>query len=144
MSRMHQLPRLVVPGYYRSSETGARLAMERDATIFCTLVCLRRRVPKWYSALAVPGRSVRLHFPIPPGSDSDCGPRVRQLVSELMPGLSQPVLFFCKEGRHRAGMVAAALVVLGGGSLAAGLREYEDGARPGRERERVIIRSILE
>jgi len=141
---MLELPRLVVPGYFRASEAGARMAMEQDATIFATFVCIRRRAPRWYSALAPSERYARHHFPIPPSSDPGCGSRVRQLVSEFMPSLPQPVLIFCKEGRHRAGMVAAALVILGGGSLAAALTEYEAGACPGRERERAIIRSILE
>lgn len=106
-----------------------------------TLLCLRRRAPAWWESVAQARSGLALELvPIPPSLHPDCRDRLRALWMLAMPGMPRPVLVFCKEGRHRTGMVAALAALAGGALLDSAILTYvrRTAGQP-RDREIAII-----
>jgi hypothetical protein len=109
-----------------------------------TLLCLRRKPPGWWFEVpsSFPHLSLQ-HFPIPPSVDGECARLIEALCSEAIPGMKLPILVFCKEGRHRSGMVEAIISLQRGAALKTALERYTRRARGGaRAREIDIIRQL--
>ncbi|MEQ1494781.1 MAG: hypothetical protein ABL912_03350 [Novosphingobium sp.] len=109
-----------------------------------TLLCLRRHVPAWWDRVAQARSGLALELvPIPPSLDPECSDRLRVLWTSALPYMARPVLVFCKEGRHRTGMVAALSALAGGASLRSAIATYvQRTAGEPREREISIIRAL--
>lgn len=108
-----------------------------------TLLCLRRRPPDWWpqASLLRPEMVLR-HIPVPPSLDPACEAVMREVLAAL-PLLAGPVTVFCKEGRNRSGMLAAAVACASGAPMDQAIAIYT--ARAGekaRTREVEIIRRL--
>lgn len=111
-----------------------------------TLLCLRRTPPAWWPDVrsALPGLSMA-HVPIPPSIDPDCAARLAELLQTAIPRMQRPVIVFCKEGRHRSGMVQALVNYLHGASLNAAEAIYlRRSGSIWREREVAIVRQLAQ
>lgn len=109
-----------------------------------TLLCLRRSPPAWWERAAHARSGLALALvPIPPSLDPACRDRLHALWTQVLPGMARPVLVFCKEGRHRTGMVAALAEMTSGASLDPAIATYvRRTAGEPREREIAIIREL--
>lgn len=109
-----------------------------------TLLCLRRHLPVWWEnvALTRPGLSL-VAAPVPPSLDPACCETLKALWTIAMPSLARPVLVFCKEGKHRTGMVAALAALAAGETLDLAISHYarRTEGEP-RDREVAIIRTL--
>lgn len=113
---------------------------------FGTLVCLRRSPPAWWSRVSSTRPDLALeHIPIPPSLDPGCMASLRQFIDNSLPRLAFPLLVFCKEGRHRSGMVEAMLLIKQGCSVDDAIERYVARSRGGaRDREIALIRRLAE
>ena len=96
---------------WRGSEIAVAAALDRgEVPPQCTVICLRRQVPAWWDDLKTAGRVARaVHLPVPGIADDECVRRISELVdSETVS--RRPAIWFCYEGRHRTGRLAAAAI----------------------------------
>ena len=134
-------------GFWRASESEVAHALAHgwlDDTK--SLVCLRRTLPSWWPWAASRFHSkMRFdHVPIPPSSSPSCESALRAFLDVLMPQLPRPVVVFCKEGRHRTGIVAAVVARRCGATAEEALLEYVLGTRgEPRESELALLERLF-
>jgi hypothetical protein len=131
--------------FWRASESEVWQAIrDRSLPELASLVCLRRRVPAWWTSdgAAAPGPS-RIHAPIPPSTEPGCRHALEEFVVCAWRQLPKPTLIFCKEGKHRTGMLSGILRFEAGASIDEALHEYVRGltAEP-RPIELELIRTL--
>ncbi|HWQ88588.1 MAG TPA: tyrosine-protein phosphatase [Desulfitobacteriaceae bacterium] len=138
--------REVIPDFWRSSEEETYFALKEDGlTIFRTIICLRRKLPVWWppDSNMGPNEVTYLHFPVPPSFAPTCPERILELLRNVLPYVDLPVLFFCKEGKNRTGMIAAIIKYFHSGCFSGSLNEYLEGVSGAhRESELVIIKKL--
>jgi hypothetical protein len=115
--------------FWRASESEVWQAIrDRSLPEVASLVCLRRHVPAWWAGdgVAASGPS-RIHVPIPPSTDPGCRHALEEFVCGAWRQLPKPTLIFCKEGKHRTGMLSGILRFEAGASMADAVHEYVRG-----------------
>ena len=72
-----------------------------------------------------------------------CESRLRELLDFKWSEFSKPALIFCKEGKHRTGIVASVLEFRATGSLAKAIAEYSAGVEgAGKKSDLVLVRRL--
>ena len=110
MTTLTRVDRRIGP-VWRGSEIAVGAAIERgEVPQQCTVICLRRQVPAWWDDFKTVGReATAVHLPVPGIADDECVRRIAEiLASETVS--RRPAIWFCYEGRHRTGLLAAAAI----------------------------------
>lgn len=101
-----QTIRSVLCQIFRADETSTEEAWMGGLCTSFSLVCLRRQTPLWFENAAKSHRVI--HWPMPGIGETGCV-QTCVAVSEMLPAVA-PLAFFCHQGLHRTGLVAAATV----------------------------------
>jgi hypothetical protein len=124
------LVELIPDAVYRSAEPRAPHFHRLKAMGIRTLVCVKRTLPRARTIAHATARGLHVAR-IDLGPDGNIGPRAVQRALDVVtqPWL-WPLLLHCDGGRHRTGVVAAALRKTQGWTMEAALEEYERCAAP--------------
>lgn len=75
-----------------------------------TIVCVRRQVPDWWERVKLRHpESKFIHLPLRASKDPGFAADLWRVSRRDLPKGASPILLFCKEGRHRSGMVSGLL-----------------------------------
>lgn len=87
-------------------------------------VCLRRKTPDWWElAPAMLAHASFIHLPTPSISDPECTARIIELLGHSALS-SRPAVWFCRQGIHRTGLLAAGAIYQHAHSLDDARAEY--------------------
>jgi protein tyrosine/serine phosphatase len=140
--------RKVVPNIWRASEIEVFEALKRNRLEEkTTIICLRRKLPEWWQKLSSKYNTQQLffHYPIPPSSNINCSQKISDFIDLLVNGIKLPALIFCKEGRHRTGIISAIIRYKFSASVDDAINEYlSETNKQFREEEITIINKLCE
>jgi hypothetical protein len=109
----------------------------------CTLVCLRRHTPWWFAEVRGSRPSwTCIHEPVPGIAESGCVVRVIELARSIAVA-GRPAVWFCLEGRHRSGLLAAAALVVENHDLPGAVREFWRFADRRDDRSQTALRRLI-
>ncbi len=124
--------RVIVPNkIYRSGEPRNKTHFKQVASLgIRTLVCVKKAPRTVFSRSTAAALGLRcLRYDIGPDFGFDVR-AVRACVESILDPANQPVLVHCGGGRHRAGVINAAIRIHQGWSARAAILEYAARARP--------------
>lgn len=140
--------REVVPNIWRASEIEVFEALKRNRLEEkITIICLRRKLPEWWQKLSSKYNTQQLffHYPIPPSSNINCSQKISDFIDFLVNGIKLPALIFCKEGRHRTGIISAIIRYKFSASIDEAINEYlSETNKQFRKGEILIIEKLCE
>lgn len=80
----------------------------QDELPWRTVVCARRQVPVWWNLAKQKHQHIEfVHAPLCASKEPRFAANLWRFMRGTLPRCAGPVLFFCSEGRHRSGAVAA-------------------------------------
>ena len=136
----------VITNYWRASEKESWQAIKEDyIKNLNSIICFRRNPSIWWDQMSKDhGDKIDfIHFPIPPSSNSKCSERIQEFIEKVLPNTRLPILFFCKEGKNRTGMISALIKHLDSECFDDALIEYSHEAKDYfRENEVELIKNL--
>ena len=136
----------VIPPFWRGSEDAVYKHLQNNSKSgFKTIICLRRKQPGWWLEMENKFQieSTFIHFPIPPSHLPYCFERIQNFIQTLSK-FNYPVIYFCKKGKNRTGIISSILRYQDTNSFFSGITEYFEVAQELKRNEDInIIKSVL-